>query len=72
MFQNEMPYDAPDQGAWRHGDALGYPAYKVAERYGHTRPGVWAATSTRTSTQPCTPAVPSRCRVPLASGCTTC
>ena len=31
MFQNEMPYDAPDQGAWRHGDALGYAAYKVAD-----------------------------------------
>ena len=30
MFQNEMPYDAPEQGAWRHGDALGYAAYKVA------------------------------------------
>ena len=31
MFQNEMPYDAPDQGAWRHGHTLGYAAYKVAD-----------------------------------------
>jgi hypothetical protein len=30
MFQNEMPYDAPNQDAWRHGNALGYPAYVVA------------------------------------------
>jgi hypothetical protein len=30
MFQNEMPYDPPDQSAWRHGDALGYAAYEVA------------------------------------------
>ena len=29
FFQNEMPYDAPDQATWR-GDALGYAAYKVA------------------------------------------
>jgi hypothetical protein len=31
MFQNEMPYDVPDQAAWRHGDVLGYAAYKVAD-----------------------------------------
>lgn len=31
MFQNEMPYDPPDQAAWRHGGVLGYAAYKVAD-----------------------------------------
>jgi hypothetical protein len=31
MFQNEMPYDAPNQGAWRHAAVLGYAAYKVAD-----------------------------------------
>ncbi len=31
MFQNEMPYDPPDQAAWRHGNVLGYAAYKVAD-----------------------------------------
>jgi len=31
MFQNEMPYDAPNQGAWQHGDILGYAGYKVAD-----------------------------------------
>ena len=31
MFQNEMPYDAPNQAAWRHGDVLGYAGYKVAD-----------------------------------------
>jgi hypothetical protein len=30
FFQNEMPYDVPDQGTWR-GDANGYAAYKVAD-----------------------------------------
>ncbi|WBB58749.1 coagulation factor 5/8 type domain-containing protein [Streptomyces sp. WMMC500] len=31
FYQNEMPYDPPDQGAWMNGDTLGYPAYKVAD-----------------------------------------
>lgn len=32
FFQNEMPYDPPNQAAWQQGTALGYPAYKVADR----------------------------------------
>jgi hypothetical protein len=31
FFQNEMPYDAPDQAAWSHGDVKGYAAYQVAD-----------------------------------------
>jgi hypothetical protein len=31
MFQNEMPYDPPDQASWQHGDVLGFAAYKVAD-----------------------------------------
>lgn len=31
MFQNEMPYDAPNQAAWQHGGEPGYAAYKVAD-----------------------------------------
>jgi hypothetical protein len=32
MFQNEMPYDPPNQAAWQQPDGtLGYPAYKVAD-----------------------------------------
>jgi hypothetical protein len=31
MFQNEMPYDAPNQAAWMNGDEPGYAAYKVAD-----------------------------------------
>jgi hypothetical protein len=31
FFQNEMPYDAPDQAAWEHDGVLGYAAYKVAD-----------------------------------------
>jgi hypothetical protein len=31
FFQNEMPYDAPDQSAWQHDGVNGYAAYKVAD-----------------------------------------
>jgi hypothetical protein len=31
MFQNEMPYDPPDQAAWRHKGVLGFASYKVAD-----------------------------------------
>lgn len=31
FFQNELPYDAPNQAAWQHGGTLGYAAYKVSE-----------------------------------------
>lgn len=30
FFQNELPYDAPNQAAWRGPDGDGYPAYRVA------------------------------------------
>ncbi len=29
FFQNEMPYDPPDQQTWREGSALGWASYKV-------------------------------------------
>ena len=31
FYQNEMPYDPPNQVAWMNGDAKGYAAYKVAD-----------------------------------------
>jgi hypothetical protein len=31
MFQNEMPYDPPNQAAWRHGATLGFASYKVGD-----------------------------------------
>jgi len=31
MFQNELPYDPPDQAAWQHDGVLGWAAYKVAD-----------------------------------------
>ncbi len=31
MFQNEMPYDPPDQAAWMHDGVNGYAAYKIAD-----------------------------------------
>ncbi|MFK8907291.1 RICIN domain-containing protein [Streptomyces sp. YS-3] len=30
FFQNEMPYDPPNQSAWTNGSTRGYDAYKVA------------------------------------------
>jgi hypothetical protein len=30
FFQNELPYDPPNQAAWRHGNVLGWAAYKIA------------------------------------------
>ncbi len=56
FFQNEMPYDPPNQAAWMNGSTRGYPAYKVAAsvtshqayglgsyRYFDVDPGVTAA-----------------------------
>jgi hypothetical protein len=31
LFQNELPYDPPNQAAWQHGGVLGWAAYKVAD-----------------------------------------
>ncbi|HEU4999582.1 MAG TPA: adenylyl cyclase [Lapillicoccus sp.] len=31
FFQNELPYDAPNQAAWQHDGILGYAGYKVAD-----------------------------------------
>jgi hypothetical protein len=31
MFQNELPYDPPNQAAYRHDGVLGWAAYKVAD-----------------------------------------
>jgi hypothetical protein len=31
MFQNEMPYDPPDEASWRHDGVTGFAAYKVAD-----------------------------------------
>jgi len=31
FFQNEMPYDPPDQAAWKHGSVNGFAAFKVSD-----------------------------------------
>jgi hypothetical protein len=31
FFQNELPYDAPDQASWRHQKTNGWAAYKVSD-----------------------------------------
>ena len=43
FFQNELPYDAPNQDAWRHGDTLGWAAYKVNDKV--RRHELWAGVS---------------------------
>jgi len=35
MFQNELPYDPPDQAAYRHDGVNGYAAYKVGAAVRH-------------------------------------
>jgi len=32
LYQNEMPYDPPDQAAWQHDGVLGWAAYKVGDQ----------------------------------------
>ncbi|MEU4565239.1 discoidin domain-containing protein [Micromonospora sp. NPDC023956] len=32
FYQNEMPYDPPNQAAWTNGSTRGYAAYKVADQ----------------------------------------
>lgn len=32
FFQNELPYDSPDQASWEHDGVLGWAAYKVADQ----------------------------------------
>jgi hypothetical protein len=32
FFQNEMPYDVPDQASWTNKGVNGYPAYQVTQR----------------------------------------
>jgi hypothetical protein len=31
FFQNELPYDPPNQASWMNGSTQGYAAYKVAD-----------------------------------------
>jgi hypothetical protein len=35
MFQNEMPYDPPNQAAWPHNNTLAFAAFKVADEVQH-------------------------------------
>ena len=39
FFQNEMPYDPPNQAAWTNGSSNGYPAIAVASNV--TSFGAW-------------------------------
>ena len=63
MFQNEMPYDPPNQAAWQHDGVLGWAAYKVADSVQDPRGlGSRAATASSTSIRRSTRAARSRCR----------
>ena len=51
FFQNEMPYDPPNQAAWMNGStSTATPPTRSAPASPPTRPGGWAATATSTST----------------------
>jgi hypothetical protein len=43
FFQNELPYDPPNQAAWQHDGVLGWAAYKVADQV--TTHEAWGAGS---------------------------
>jgi hypothetical protein len=54
FFQNEMPYDPPNQAAWMDGSSNGYPAIAVPATSPRSAPGASAATATSTSIRPST------------------
>ena len=62
FFQNELPYDPPNQAAWQHDGVLGWAAYKVADDVRTHELWGGGATSSPTSTRRSTPAAASRCR----------
>ena len=63
FFQNEMPYDPPNQAAWTHDGVNGYAAYKVADlRHKTHEAWGWAATASSTSARISTRAALSRSR----------
>jgi hypothetical protein len=72
FFQNEMPYDVPNHGAWMNNGVNGYPAYKVADSVKSHEAWDWAATASSIRELTSTQNEPSKCRAPAASGCTTC
>ena len=43
FFQNELPYDPPNQAAWQHDSVPGWAAYKVAD--GVTTHQLWGGGS---------------------------
>ncbi|GGZ41112.1 hypothetical protein GCM10010365_72230 [Streptomyces poonensis] len=65
FYQNEMPYDPPNQAAWMNGSTQGYAAYKVADSvmshqvygfgsycYFNVNPGVTAEHAIETPNRP--------------------
>jgi hypothetical protein len=40
FFQNELPYDVPNQSSWMNGSTRGYAAYKVASTVTPHGPGL--------------------------------
>ncbi len=71
FFQNELPYDAPDQARGATGRSTAGPRTRWRTRSGPTKRGASAATSTRTSTRASTRRSRSRCRTDRAWSCTT-
>ena len=73
FFQNELPYDPPNQAAWQHDGIARLGRVQGGRRRARrTSSGAAARTSSPTSTRRSTPRAASRCRSRRASGCTTC
>ena len=63
FYQNEMPYDPPNQAAYMNGVDPGLGGVQGRPtRSPRTRRGAWAATATSTSTRRWSTRTPSRCR----------
>jgi hypothetical protein len=65
MFQNEMPYDPPDQASWSHDGINGFAAYKVAEDV-RSHQG-WGPTVSSRSTR--ASSTPTLSRSPIPRSC---
>ncbi len=72
FFQNENPYDPPDQASWRTARRTATRPTRWLRASPVTRRGAWAATATSTSTRRSSTTTPSRRRTPPAWPSTTC
>jgi len=66
FFQNEIPYDVPDQASWMNGTTKGYAAYKVADAVNTHE--AWGLGSYCYFTSPTPPSIDHSYEVPVKTG----